>query len=69
MKIRSKKVAGVSINLDSPPSFDKMVALALKSKEYLLKPVKVSKKIIEKELRSNGFARLRKQKKKSSTSK
>ena len=48
MKIRSKQIVGISINLDNPPSFDKMVELALKTKAYKRKPLKEAKSLIEK---------------------
>jgi len=69
MRSRSKKIVGISINLDSPPSFDKMLELSLKSGFLKHKPLKEAKNLIEKELRANGFTRTRKSRRKKQKSK
>lgn len=64
-----KKIAGVGINMDLKHDFDMLVNQALKTKEFYKMPVEKAKKLIEKELRANGFTRTRRSSKKKSKSK
>ena len=64
MKPNTKVIAGVSVNLNSPPSYERLVEMALKGKDYYRKPLREAKRSISNELRLNGFTRPRRKKSK-----
>lgn len=53
--MKTKKIAGVSVNLDFKEhiTYDQLMKSALTTKEYHQKPN--ARKLIDKELRANGF--------------
>ncbi len=63
--MNSKRVVSVSVNLDSLPSKEKLIELAIKTKEYATK--RDALKLIKKEITKSGLYRSSKRKSKSTT--
>ena len=64
----TRKIASVSVNMDAPPSYEKILELALRSKEFKRMPKRDACKLIAKELKANGFTRTKRITKKKQTS-
>ncbi len=54
---KSKKIAGVSVNLEVPPSKEDLINSALRTKVYYRKKKEVALKEINQEIKASGLYR------------